>query len=169
MNGLIDGLLALSRLDRQELVREWISPTPLVVEVVAVVLEQDPERKVTITVGDLPPCCADRAMLRQVYANLIGNAVKFTGDAAEPGIEIGAVNQGTETVYYVRDNGVGFDMAGAERIFEPFQRLHRADRYEGFGIGLATVNRIVQRHGGRIWAESTPGEGSTFFFTLPAA
>ena len=169
MNGLIDGLLALSRLDRQELVREPISPSPLVMEVIAVVLEQDPERKVTITVGELPPCCADRAMLRQVFANLIGNAVKFTGDAAEPGIEIGAINQGTETVYYVRDNGVGFDMAGAERIFEPFQRLHRADRYEGFGIGLATVNRIVQRHGGRIWAESTPGEGSTFFFTLPAA
>ncbi len=169
MNGLIDGLLALSRLDRQDLVREPVSPAPLVMEVVAVALEQDSERKITITVGELPPCCADRAMLQQVYANLIGNAVKFTRDAAEPMIEIGAVNKGAETVYYVRDNGVGFDMAGAEKIFKPFQRLHRTDRYEGFGIGLATVDRIIQRHGGTIRVESAPGEGSTFFFTLPAA
>jgi PAS domain S-box-containing protein len=169
MNGLIDGLLALSRLDRQELVREQVSPGPLVMEVVSVVREQDLGRKITIAIGDLPPCSADRAMLRQVYANLVGNAVKFTRDASEPGIEIGAVAAGTETAYYVRDNGVGFDAAGAERIFEPFQRLHRADRFEGSGIGLATVDRIVRRHGGRCWAESTPGEGATFFFTLPAA
>jgi PAS domain S-box-containing protein len=167
MNGLIEGLLALSRLDRQDLNREVVSPAALVMEEVSSVLEQNPERTITVTVGDLPPAFADPAMLRQVYANLIANAAKFTGDTAEPGIEIGAVAEGTETIYYVRDNGVGFDMAEAERIFEPFQRLHRADRYEGFGIGLATVNRIVRRHGGRIWAESTPGEGATFFFTLP--
>ena len=136
---------------------------------VSTVLEPDPERRVTITAGYLPPCCADRAMLRQVYANLIGNAVKFTRDAPEPRVEIGTVTGGTETAYYVRDNGVGFDMAEAERIFKPFQRLHGAGRYEGSGIGLATVDRIIRRHGGRIWAESAPGEGSTFYFTLPAA
>jgi len=169
MSGLIDGLLALSRLDRQDLNRKEISPAALVMEEVSSVLEQYPERTITVTVGDLPPVFADRAMLRQVYANLIANAAKFTADAAEPRIEIGAVAEGTETVYYVRDNGVGFDMTEAERIFEPFQRLHRANRFEGSGIGLATVARIVERHGGRIWAESTLGEGSTFSFTLPAA
>ncbi len=166
MNALVDGLLALSRLDRQELVRERFSPAPLVMEVVGVVLEQDPERTVTVTIGDLPPCCADRSMLRQVYANLIDNAVKFTRDVEDPRIEVGAVTAGTETEYYVRDNGVGFDTAEAERIFEPFQRLHRADRYEGFGIGLATVDRIVRRHGGRLRAESAPGMGSTFYFRV---
>ena len=166
MSALIDGLLALSRLDRQELVREPVSPASLVMEVVSVLLEQDPERTVTVTIGDLPPCTADRAMLRQVYANLVGNAVKFTRDAADPQIEIGAVTDGTETVYYVRDNGVGFAMADAERVFQPFQRLHRTGAYEGSGIGLATVERIIRRHGGRIWAESSPGEGATFFFTL---
>ena len=169
MNGLIAGLLALSRLDRQELTCERVSPAPLVREVVAVVLEQEPDHAVTITVGDLPPCRADRAMLRQVYANLIGNAVKFARYVDEPRVEVGATVEGTETVYYVRDNGVGFDMADAELIFRPFQRLHRSDRFEGSGIGLATVDRIVRRHGGRVWAESTPGEGSTFFFTLPSA
>ena len=169
MNALVDGLLALSRLDRQELIREPVFPASVVMEVVSAVLEPDPERRVTITAGYLPPCCADRAMLRQVYANLIGNAVKFTRDAPEPRVEIGTVTGGTETAYYVRDNGVGFDMAEAERIFKPFQRLHGAGRYEGSGIGLATVDRIIRRHGGRIWAESAPGEGSTFYFTLPAA
>ncbi len=169
MSALIDGLLALSRLDRQELVREPVSPASLVMEVVSVLLEQDPERTVTVTIGDLPPCTADRAMLRQVYANLVGNAVKFTRDAADPQIEIGAVTDGTETVYYVRDNGVGFAMADAERVFQPFQRLHRTGAYEGSGIGLATVERIIRRHGGRIWAESAPGEGATFFFTLSPA
>ena len=166
MDGLITGLLSLSRLDRQELVIEQIFPTSLVMEVVSVVLEQDPERKVSITVGKLPPCRADRAMLRQVFANLIGNAVKFTRDVEDPRIEVGAVRDGTETVYFVRDNGIGFDMSGAGEIFRPFQRLHRSIQYEGSGIGLATVDRIVRRHGGRIWAESEPGLGAAFSFTL---
>ena len=108
-------------------------------------------------------------MLRQVYANLIGNAAKFTRHTADPRIEIGAAIGEGETVYYVRDNGVGFDMAEAGTIFKPFQRLHRADEFEGSGIGLATVERSIRRHGGRCWAESAPGEGSTFYFTLPAA
>jgi light-regulated signal transduction histidine kinase (bacteriophytochrome) len=167
MAGLIDGLLALSRLDRQEFNCERFSPTPLVMEVVSVVIDQDPSREVTVTVGNLPPVCADRAMLRQVYANLVGNAVKFTRRAAEPRIEIGATTEGAEIAYYVRDNGVGFDMAQAGTLFRPFQRLHRADEYEGHGIGLATVERIIRRHGGRVWATSAPGAGSTFFFTLP--
>jgi PAS domain S-box-containing protein len=168
MNRLIDGLLALSRLDREDLVREEIAPAALVMEEVSSALERK-EREIGVTIGHLPPCSADPAMLRQIWANLIGNAVKFTQYADEPAIEIGAVAAGTETAYFIRDNGVGFDMADAERIFTPFQRLHRADRFEGSGIGLATVERIVRRHGGRIWAESAPGEGATFFFTLPPA
>ena len=167
MAGLIDGLLALSRLDRQEFNPERFSPTPLVMEVVSIVIDQDPSREITVTVGNLPPVCADRSMLRQVYANLVGNAVKFTRRVAEPRIEIGARNEGAEIAYYVRDNGVGFDMAQAGTLFRPFQRLHRADEYEGHGIGLATVERIIRRHGGRVWATSAPGAGSTFFFTLP--
>ena len=166
MDSLIAGLLSLSRLGRQELVIEQVFPASLVMEVVSVVLDQDPERKVSITVGELPPCCADRAMLRQVFANLIGNAVKFTRDVENPRIEVGAVKEGRETVYYVRDNGIGFDMSGAGEIFRPFQRLHRSNQYEGSGIGLATVDRIIRRHGGRIWAESEPGQGAIFSFTL---
>jgi PAS domain S-box-containing protein len=169
MNALIDGLLALSRLDRQELVRERVDPAPLVAEVVSVELEQDPGREVEVTVGDLPPCCADRAMLRQVFANLVGNAFKFTRYRDGARVEICATTGDGETVYYVRDNGVGFDAADATRLFAPFQRLHRADRYEGSGIGLATADRIVRRHGGRIWAEAAPDEGATFFFVLPGA
>jgi PAS domain S-box-containing protein len=167
MGGLIEGLLGLSRLDRQELVREEIAPAPMVIEVISDALEQEPGRKVEVTVGDLPPCSADPAMLRQVFVNLVGNAVKFTRQAEEPRVEIGATVIGHETAYFVRDNGVGFNQADAEKVFRPFQRLRRADEFEGSGIGLATVERIVNRHGGRIWAESTPGEGSTFYFTLP--
>ncbi len=169
MSGLIDGLLTLSRLDRQELVREEIVVAPLVMEVVSDVLEQDPERRVSVTVGDLPRCSADRAMLRMVFANLVGNAVKFSRYADSPRIEVGATTDGGETVYYVRDNGVGFDRVDADAIFRPFLRLHRSDQFEGSGIGLATVARIIRRHGGRVWADSSPGEGSTFFFTLPAS
>lgn len=167
MSGLIDGLLLLSRLDRQELVREEIAVAPLVMEVISVALEQDPGQRVQVTVGDLPPCSADRAMLRQVFANLVDNALKFSRYADEPRAEVGATTNGGETAYFVRDNGVGFDMSQVDAIFRPFQRLHRADRFEGSGIGLATVARIVGRHGGRVWAESAPGEGSTFYFTLP--
>ena len=144
-------------------------PLPLVMEVVSVLLDQESGRTVTVTVGDLPPCSADRAMLRQVYANLVGNAVNFTRDAGSPRIELGATARDGETAYYVRDTGVGFHMVDAAELFRPFRRLHRADQFEGSGIGLATVEQIVRRHGGRVWAESAPGEGATFFFTLPAA
>ncbi|HOT94897.1 MAG TPA: ATP-binding protein [Methanoregulaceae archaeon] len=169
MSALIDGLLTLSRLDRQALVREEIDAASLVQEVVSAELEQDPERRTRFTIGALPGCSADRAMLRQVFVNLVGNALKFSRYREDPRVEIGTLPGGGETVYYVRDNGVGFEATDAESVFVPFRRLHRADLFEGSGIGLATVARIIRRHGGRIWATSRPDEGATFFFTLPPA
>lgn len=166
MDSLIDGLLALSRMGRQELKRERISPEPLVREVVAEVLNQAPDRKIDVTIGTLPECNADPVMLRQVFANLIGNAVKFTRKTDNARIEIGAFFRDSRAVYYVRDNGAGFDMKYVNKLFKEFQRLHRPEEYEGSGIGLAIVDRIIRRHGGKIWAESEPGKGATFYFFL---
>ena len=169
MDSLISGLLALSRIGRQELNRELVVPEPLVREVLAELREQFPERTFDFAIGDLPPCSADPVMLRQVYRNLIGNAVKFTRDVEEPRIEIGATGTGSGTVYYVKDNGIGFDMRHAGGLFKPFQQLHDKREYEGSGIGLAIVERIIRRHGGRVWAESEPRKGAAFYFTLGSA
>ncbi|OPX67652.1 MAG: sensory histidine kinase AtoS [Methanoregulaceae archaeon PtaB.Bin056] len=166
MDSLIDGLLSLSRMGRQELKREWISPEPLVHEVVAELLDQAQGREIDVRVGTLPECYADPVMLRQVFSNLIGNAVKFTRRKENARIEIGACFRDEKTVYYVRDNGAGFDMKYANKLFMEFQRLHGPEEYEGSGIGLAIVDRIIRRHGGKIWAESEPGLGATFYFFL---
>jgi len=166
MDDLIEGLLALSRMGRQELNREWISPGPIVQEVVAKVLEQETGREIAVTVGTLPDCYADRVMLRQVFSNLIGNAVKFTRHTPGARIEIGSFEQDSQVVYFVRDNGAGFEMKYSTQLFKPFQRLHSPGEYEGSGIGLAIVEHIIRRHGGKIWAESETGRGATFFFTI---
>jgi signal transduction histidine kinase len=118
-----------------------------------------------VHVASLPIARVDPGLLRQVFVNLIGNAIKFSRDTAEPAIEVGSRTEGRDTVLYVRDNGVGFAQAEAARLFEPFQRLH-GQRFEGTGVGLSIVKRIVERHGGRLWAESEPGRGATFYFTL---
>jgi PAS domain S-box-containing protein len=163
MDSLIDGLLRLSRMGRTELKREWVFPEPIVREI----LTDLPESlKAEISVGILPPCYADQVMLRQVYFNLISNSVKFTRHTEHPRIEIGARTEEEGTVYFVRDNGTGFDMQYADKLFKPFQRLHTSPEYEGSGIGLAIVFRIIRRHDGRIWADSEPGRGATFFFTF---
>jgi len=115
---------------------------------------------------ELPPATADASLIQQVYANLIGNAVKYTGKRDLAKIEVGSFKQDRETVYFVRDNGVGFDMRFADKLFGVFQRLHSDEEFEGSGIGLATSQRIIKRHGGRIWVEAEIDKGAVFYFTL---
>jgi len=166
MGVLIEGLLEFARLSRQALHRDPVQPE----EVVRAVLQGSEaaiqERGAVVKLGALPPCHADALLLRQVYENLFSNALKYSARARPPTVEFGAKREGGETAYYVRDNGVGFDMAYANKLFGVFQRLHAPEQFEGTGIGLALVRRIVERHDGRIWAESVPGAGATFYFTI---
>jgi PAS domain S-box-containing protein len=162
MGELVDDLLSLSRLGRAPLNMQTVQPA----EVVQAVLEELDSGAAHIQIDDLPPCKADRGLLTQVYTNLLANAIKFSREQAKPCIEVGSRQNGQEVVYFVRDNGAGFDMRYANKLFGVFQRLHDARDYEGTGVGLATVQRIIHRHGGRIWAESEVDQGATFFFTL---
>jgi PAS domain S-box-containing protein len=166
MAQLIDALLNFSRMGRVGLNRIQLSPAVLVQEALEELGEEMRERKVDITIEELPPCTADPSMLRQVYYNLLSNALKFTRQKEHPVIQVGSHKEGKKIVYFVRDNGVGFDMKYADKLFKVFQRLHSSREYEGTGVGLAIVQRIIQRHGGRVWVESEPEEGTTFFFTL---
>jgi two-component system, sensor histidine kinase and response regulator len=167
MTQLIDDLLHFSRCSREPLSRARVSLAALAQEVSARLREQLGERQLTVEIGELPDCFGDRALLEQVLVNLLSNAFKFTARSAAARVEVGALRQGQETVYYVRDNGVGFDMRYAERLFGVFQRLHKQEDFAGTGIGLSIVHRIVTRHGGRVWADSRLGEGTTLYFTLP--
>jgi light-regulated signal transduction histidine kinase (bacteriophytochrome) len=123
-------------------------------------------RKIHLEIKDMPACSADPILLSQVYANLLSNALKFTRERDIAEIEVGSSREGEETVYYVKDNGIGFDMKYATKIFGVFQKVHEDPSKEGTGVGLAIVERIIHRHGGKIWAVSVTGEGTTFFFTL---
>ncbi len=163
---LIDDLLTFSRLSRNPLKKRRVDLRGLVVQVIEELHAEAGEREIKWQIGDLAPCQADPALLKQVYANLIGNALKYTRPRPVPVIEIGSRMLRGQTVYFVRDNGVGFDMKYAGNLFGVFQRLHSEADFEGTGIGLAIVQRIVNRHGGRIWAESEVDQGATFFFTL---
>jgi len=166
MGTLIDDLLAFSRLNRQPLTRSLVSPAALVREIFDSLEAERNGRVIELIVGDLPPCQADYSLLRQVFVNLLSNAVKFTRNRTPTRIEVGSRSDQGKTVYFVRDNGVGFDMLYVDKLFNVFQRLHRAEDYEGTGVGLAIVQRIVARHGGRIWADSALDRGATFYFTL---
>jgi PAS domain S-box-containing protein len=166
MGQLIDDLLALSRLGRQPLAKQPVEPRALVDRVLTGLADERAGRDVEIVVRDLPPCQGDAALLKQVYVNLLANALKFTRRCEHAHIEIGSLEKDGQTVYYVQDNGVGFDMQYADKLFGVFQRLHRAEDYEGTGAGLAIVQRIIHRHGGRLWVEARPDEGATFYFTL---
>ena len=166
MSRLIDNLLDFSRYSRMSLTRLDIEPRMLV-EAIVSALPDDDRARVNLTIGELPRCEADPSLLRQVFENLISNAVKYSRATDAPAIEIGAREEGGKTVYFVRDNGTGFDMAHSGRLFEVFQRLHGAE-FEGTGVGLAIAKRIVERHGGAIWAVSRPGAGATFSFSIPA-
>lgn len=167
MSALIDDLLKLSRVSRGELTFGTVDMAALAREAFEESRATVPERKIELRVGRLPEALGDEALLRQVLANLIGNAVKFTGPRAEAIIEVNGAVEDEECVYGVTDNGVGFDMAHAQRLFGAFERLHSMREFEGTGIGLAIVKRVVERHGGRVWAEGRVGEGARFQFTLP--
>ncbi len=163
MAELIDDLLALSRITRGEVRREPVDVSELVARTIRSLQETDPSRVVEWVNAPDMRADADRRLVAIAVENLLGNAWKFTAKRSEPRIEFGLDGDGT---FFVRDNGAGFDMAHADKLFGAFQRLHRQTDYEGTGIGLATVQRVVQKHGGRIWAEAALDRGATFFFTL---
>jgi PAS domain S-box-containing protein len=169
MQELIDDLLAFSRLGRKPLALVKVEPLALVKQVMADLEGETSTRNVKFELGELPPARADPSLLRQVFANLLGNAVKFSKGKDPAVIRVGAETKDGVPVYFVADNGVGFDMAHSERLFAVFQRLHGSDDFEGTGIGLASSKRIIARHGGKIWAASTPEQGATFYFTLEGA
>jgi PAS domain S-box-containing protein len=166
MGTLIEALLSFSRLGRQPLHKSSVATATVVAEVIDSLGVQIAERQVEFVVGELPDCEGDAVLLRQVWANLLSNAVKFTQGRRQARVEVGSRERDGKTVYFVKDNGVGFDMRWAGKLFGVFQRLHSPDRYEGTGIGLANVHRIVTRHGGKVWAEAVPEAGATFSFNL---
>jgi light-regulated signal transduction histidine kinase (bacteriophytochrome) len=166
MNDLIEGMLALSRVGRIDMERTEVSLTDLARAVAAELARNEPGRKVRFEVDDGLVAQADGRLMRIALDNLIGNAWKFTGNTPDAKIEFRRERRDGGMVYFVRDNGSGFDMQYASKLFTPFQRLHSDAEFSGTGIGLATVHRVIDRHGGRLWAEGEPGRGATLYFTL---
>ena len=168
MGTLIDDLLAFSHSRHVDLCKSEVDCSQLIAEVVSEIEAQTAARNIAWRIHALPSVSVDRALLRMALVNLLSNAVKFTGARAQPRIEIGCVpGAGAETVLFVRDNGAGFDPALADQLFGAFKRLHSQTDFKGTGIGLASVKRIIQRHGGRVWADSTVDGGATFYFSIP--
>lgn len=167
MSDLIDALLALSRISRHTLHREMIDASALAHAIVNDLRQSEPTRDVQVTIQPDIQVHGDRRLIQDLLRNVIGNAWKFTSKTHPARIDIGSSTSGFMTTLHVRDNGAGFDMQQAQKLFRPFHRLHSASEFEGSGIGLATVSRIVERHGGRVWAEAKPNEGAVFYFTLP--
>jgi light-regulated signal transduction histidine kinase (bacteriophytochrome) len=167
MSQLIDDMLAFSRIGRVGITPRLIDMAGLVGTVIDELRPEAAGRALTFTVGPLPNALADPGTVRQVWINLIGNAIKYTSRNEAAAIMIGSMRHGDELAYFVKDNGVGFDMQYVQKLFGMFQRLHAPDDFAGTGIGLAIVKRIVTRHGGRVWAEGAVREGATFYFTLP--
>jgi light-regulated signal transduction histidine kinase (bacteriophytochrome) len=166
MGRLIDDLLNLSRMTRSEMRRESVDLSALVKAIVEDLRGTWPNHDVDVVVKEGLEAQGDESLLRVALENLVGNAWKFTRDQPDPRIEFGMLEHGDTPAYFVRDNGVGFDMTYADKLFGAFQRLHSTGDFEGTGIGLATVQRIIHRHGGRVWAEGEIGKGATFYFTL---
>lgn len=169
MNAMIDALLALSRLNAQPIARQTVNLSQLAAYVVEDLRRQQPERRVEVIVAPGLQAAGDPTLLRVVLENLLGNAWKYSARRSVATIEFGRVAEGGRSAFCVADNGAGFDMRFADRLFGVFQRLHSASDFAGTGVGLASVRRIVQRHGGEIWAEAEPERGARFYFTLPAA
>jgi PAS domain S-box-containing protein len=167
MGRLIDDLLAFSRLGRKPMERSLIDMKELAADVSGQVNLASAEKEIHFNLGSLPPAHGDPALIRQVFVNLLSNAAKYSKPKLAAVIDVSAYSENGEQVYYVKDNGVGFDMSYANKLFGVFQRLHSAEEFEGTGVGLAIVQRIVHRHGGRVWAEGKVNEGATFYFTLP--
>lgn len=163
---MIDDLLSFSRMGRARMHEETVDMNGLVAQTLEEATLVTQERQIVWDVADLPEVRGDPSMLKLVWQNLLSNALKFTATRQRTHIEVGAADEDEEVVYFVRDNGVGFDPQYADELFGVFQRLHRPEEFEGTGIGLATVRRIVNRHGGRVWAEGRPGEGATFYFAF---
>jgi len=166
MGALIDDLLTFSRLSRQSLNKRSVDTNTLVRMALQELGSPWPGRQVKVSMAELPPTLGDPALLKQVWINLLANALKYTRKRDPAVIEIGRELRQEGPVYYVKDNGTGFDMKYSDKLFGVFQRLHRMEDYEGTGVGLATVQRIIHRHGGRVWADAVVDQGATFFFTL---
>ena len=169
MGQLIDGLLAFSRLGRQQMGNDVINMTELARDAMREVTGGEERKDIQFTVGELPSAKGDRLLLRQVFINLLSNAMKFTRNRQPALIEVGGESAGEQNTFFVRDNGAGFDMRYKDKLFGVFQRLHGANEFEGTGLGLAIVQRVVTRHGGRVWAEGALDKGATLFFSLPKA
>jgi light-regulated signal transduction histidine kinase (bacteriophytochrome) len=168
MGDLIDDLLAFSRLGRQTLRVQRLNTRGIVDRALAQLAPAIAGREVELVVGDLPTCDSDPGLLEQVFVNLLGNAFKYSRNREHTRIEVGAMQGKADPtpIFFVKDNGAGFDMQYADKLFGVFQRLHRSSDFEGTGVGLAIVQRIVTRHGGRVWAEGKVDEGAAFYFTL---
>jgi len=166
MGKLIDDLLSFSRLGRLEISMSSLDMESLINDVWKELQIIYPSRKLNIHMATMPSGWGDQTLIRQVYSNLLSNAIKYTQSRSEACIETGGYTDGDENIYYVKDNGVGFDMDYYDKLFGVFQRLHSADDYEGTGVGLAIVQRIIHRHGGRVWAEAEVEKGAVFYFTL---
>jgi len=166
MARMIDDLLNLSRLDRHEMTLRMTSLDSLVETALLDLKPESAGREIEWRIGSLPSFDCDPGLMQQVFANLLSNAVKYTRRRERAVIEIGRMTVNDQLVIYIRDNGAGFDSKYADKLFGAFQRLHRAEEFEGTGVGLATVQRIIRKHGGRVWAEADPGKGATFCFTL---
>jgi PAS domain S-box-containing protein len=166
MGELIDDLLAFSRLSRQPVNRQLVDSARIVQEALDELKPQREGRQIELRTGVLSPCLADSTLMKQVWVNLLSNALKYSRDRQPAMVEVGCLRENNGTIFFVRDNGVGFDMQYVDKLFGVFQRLHRSDEFEGTGVGLAIVQRIVHRHGGRVWAEAQVDQGAVFYFTL---
>jgi light-regulated signal transduction histidine kinase (bacteriophytochrome) len=167
MRQMIDSLLKYSRLGRRAPSIQSVDVSALVQQVVEELREAEGGRRVEVQVAELPRCKGDPALLKQVFVNLLSNAIKFTREKDNPRVQVGFQQQPGGKVYFVRDNGAGFDMRYADKLFGVFQRLHDEGQFEGTGVGLSIVQRIVHRHGGKVWAKAEEGKGATFYFTMP--
>jgi len=167
MSKLIEDLLAFSRVGRANIATVPISMKEMVQSIVTQIKKETNCKHTVIKIGDLANVSGDKTLLNQVWTNLIRNAIKFSFKKEHPLIEIGCLKEQNEIIYFIKDNGVGFDMQYVDKLFGVFQRLHSSDEFEGTGIGLAIVKKAIDRHGGRVWAESIESEGASFYFTLP--